>query len=345
MTTAWHETSRPADLAALVDAIAYRTGCWVLVERFGQVLSHGTGATACPAALADAVLNKSTTTLRASVVWTGRGPLLEGSTDGMVVTAAELGGGATAWFLGGPCAQADVDALSTSLPSEGVPLSDPWVADLVHRRGIRRTGDAPSARLVVLQGGAPVTVLAAAAWQTVAGTAVRVHVQDGYLLLILPPHQDPTPVLVAIRRRYPQARAGTAATPAGVTDWAATFEIATRALEAAIALGILVGDASDPVVAADMVVAHAKEAAAALVKQLPGSALRRLEDHDDRAGSDLLRTVEVWCASGFDVARSAGALHVHVNTLRYRLRRAGEVSGLDLSQSRQRLAAQLLTAR
>lgn len=345
MTTAWHETPRPADLAALVDAIADRSGCWLVVERFGQVLCHGAGAAACPAPLAAAVLSKRTTALRSAVMWSGRGALLEGSLDGLCVTAAELGDGATAWFVGGQCGQADVEAVSASLLSEGLPLSDPWIGDLLHRRGIRRSGDAPSARLVVLQGGTTVTALAAAAWQTVAGTAVRVHVEDDCLLLVLPPDQDPTSVLAALRKRHPQVRAGTATTPAGAADWAMTFELATRALEAARALGVSVGDASDPVVGAEMAVARATEAAAALVRQLPGSALRRLEDHDHRTGSDLLRTVEVWCSSGFDVARAAGALHVHVNTLRYRLRRAGEISGLDLSLSRQRLAAQLLTAR
>ena len=48
MTTAWHEMSRPADLAALVDAIADRSGCRLVVERFGQVLCHGAGAGGVP---------------------------------------------------------------------------------------------------------------------------------------------------------------------------------------------------------------------------------------------------------------------------------------------------------
>jgi DNA-binding PucR family transcriptional regulator len=42
-----------------------------------------------------------------------------------------------------------------------------------------------------------------------------------------------------------------------------------------------------------------------------------------------------------DVRSAAKLLHVHPNTLRYRVRRAAEVTGIDLDDPLQRLFAQL----
>ena len=58
--------------------------------------------------------------------------------------------------------------------------------------------------------------------------------------------------------------------------------------------------------------------------------LRRLARHD-RDGQ-LRRTLAAWFAHDMKVAPSAGALHVHRNTLEYRLRRIGEITALDLSR-------------
>src|SRR5436190_795237 len=59
----------------LVDAISFRTGTWVVVERFGEVLAHGRGSTPCPGALASAIVDKGTSPLREAAVWSrGRRP-------------------------------------------------------------------------------------------------------------------------------------------------------------------------------------------------------------------------------------------------------------------------------
>ncbi|PXY26116.1 PucR family transcriptional regulator [Prauserella sp. PE36] len=49
---------------------------------------------------------------------------------------------------------------------------------------------------------------------------------------------------------------------------------------------------------------------------------------------ELLRTVRVYLECSGSPARAAKALHVHVNTLRYRLARAGELLGADLTDFR-----------
>ncbi|MHB1372927.1 MAG: sugar diacid recognition domain-containing protein [Thauera sp.] len=58
--------------------------------------------------------------------------------------------------------------------------------------------------------------------------------------------------------------------------------------------------------------------------------LQRLATHD-RDGQ-LRRTLAAWFAHGMKTAASAEALHVHRNTLDYRLRRIAELTGLDLAR-------------
>jgi hypothetical protein len=54
-----------------------------------------------------------------------------------------------------------------------------------------------------------------------------------------------------------------------------------------------------------------------------------LIDHDQRRGTDLVKTLGAYCAHRANVAATARALHVHVNSLLKRLDRAGSVLGLD----------------
>ena len=70
--------------------------------------------------------------------------------------------------------------------------------------------------------------------------------------------------------------------------------------------------------------------------------LQRLLDYDRDHGCDLLSSLSCWLERGGDISRASEALGVHENTLRYRIRRAAEVAGLDLADPRQRLAIALL---
>jgi len=62
-------------------------------------------------------------------------------------------------------------------------------------------------------------------------------------------------------------------------------------------------------------------------------ALRELLDPLDR-NPDLQHTLEVYLAKDLDRRQTATNLHVHPNTLDYRLRRIVELTGLDPSTSR-----------
>lgn len=69
--------------------------------------------------------------------------------------------------------------------------------------------------------------------------------------------------------------------------------------------------------------------------------LTTLVEHDNRHQGRLAESLLTYLNSFGDVRAAAAQLHVHPNTLRYRMRRAEELTGLDLSRPDQRLLAML----
>ncbi|MCU1595595.1 MAG: PucR C-terminal helix-turn-helix protein [Frankiales bacterium] len=67
----------------------------------------------------------------------------------------------------------------------------------------------------------------------------------------------------------------------------------------------------------------------------------RLVEHDRVHGGDLLETLRAYFIAVGDVKAAAASLGLHYNTVRYRLKRAQEVAGLDLTDPDQRLLAEL----
>ena len=63
-----------------------------------------------------------------------------------------------------------------------------------------------------------------------------------------------------------------------------------------------------------------------------------LEAHDRERRSDVIRTLEGYLAAGGSATGAAALLNVHRNTLAYRLRRIGELTGADLDDEDTRLA-------
>ena len=63
--------------------------------------------------------------------------------------------------------------------------------------------------------------------------------------------------------------------------------------------------------------------------------------HDRSNGGELVRTLEGYFAALGNVHHAAAQLHVHRNTLIYRLRRIGEISGFNLKRAEDVLALQL----
>ncbi len=69
--------------------------------------------------------------------------------------------------------------------------------------------------------------------------------------------------------------------------------------------------------------------------------VKRLLSYDARRGTDYGETLRVWLDAFGDSAAAAGILQVHRNTLRYRLERIAQISGLRLDDPEERLIAAL----
>jgi len=68
-----------------------------------------------------------------------------------------------------------------------------------------------------------------------------------------------------------------------------------------------------------------------------GRMLAPLIDYDRARGTPLLRTLEIYLQCHGNLRQSARDLHIHLNTLHYRLRRISELTGADLKDADARL--------
>ncbi|MBH5319626.1 PucR family transcriptional regulator [Paenibacillus sp. GSMTC-2017] len=69
--------------------------------------------------------------------------------------------------------------------------------------------------------------------------------------------------------------------------------------------------------------------------------LTRLKQYDEEHNSDLLHTLEVFLSFDSNVKEAAKELHVHFNTLSYRLKRISEIGGIDLGSMDQKVTTYL----
>jgi DNA-binding PucR family transcriptional regulator len=63
-----------------------------------------------------------------------------------------------------------------------------------------------------------------------------------------------------------------------------------------------------------------------------------LRRHDEHHATRYVDTLRAWLAAQGDLHEAAERLGVHENTVRYRLRKMAEVTDLDLTDARKRLA-------
>lgn len=111
-------------------------------------------------------------------------------------------------------------------------------------------------------------------------------------------------------------------------DWARAFSLASRCGAVLRAIGH-----TDLGATTGRYVLYAMIFDAERVRELDrfiADAIGPLLDYDRRRGTDLVDTLSTYYAHRANVAATARALHVHVNTLLKRLDRAGEVLGVDL---------------
>lgn len=84
--------------------------------------------------------------------------------------------------------------------------------------------------------------------------------------------------------------------------------------------------------------------AVAALRQDALGPLVALRDHDDQHGADYQRTLAAWLDHPGAPTQAARAIHVHPNTMRYRMSRIADLAGLDLDDPTVRLAVRLQLA-
>ncbi|MGF6881077.1 DNA-binding PucR family transcriptional regulator [Nocardia sp. GAS34] len=78
--------------------------------------------------------------------------------------------------------------------------------------------------------------------------------------------------------------------------------------------------------------------------QLRDPRLDTLAEYDEKYSADLCSSLEVYLAHRGDVRAAAADLRIHPNTLRYRIRRATQLMGLDLDSAPDRLLLEIQLA-
>lgn len=90
----------------------------------------------------------------------------------------------------------------------------------------------------------------------------------------------------------------------------------------------------------DILLARARSALLATPRDV--GRMQVLIDHDRQRGSELVATLATYLDHYGEPKQAARELHVHPNTLRYRMRQIIDLSGLDLTNHRVRLAVALV---
>lgn len=79
-------------------------------------------------------------------------------------------------------------------------------------------------------------------------------------------------------------------------------------------------------------------------EKIRGFALSKLGcllEYDDKNNSSLLKTLEVYLKKNCNLRETAAALYIHVNSLKYRLKRVKQLTGFDFSNEEDRFQSQL----
>ncbi len=159
--------------------------------------------------------------------------------------------------------------------------------------------------------------------------------RDKTVLALLPvPPGGVDRLVAAVRsaheRRSSRSRIGISSTCAGEQNFGGAFAQARQAL-----LGTVVLRGEPPVVCYEELGAYKyllRLAEERVPRDETVEAVARLADYDRDRGAQLLATLEEFLGRHGSVSATSDALYVHPNTLRQRLRRIAEISGLDLAE-------------
>lgn len=177
--------------------------------------------------------------------------------------------------------------------------------------------------------------------------AVVVDTRDVLVVLVrnLPRRADADRGLMSARRLVQAARRIDGSVTAGISGVLDLISDLPAAFADAADAATIAGARNEAVVCVDDAWAEIvlERLRAWLPAHLPlNDPVGRLSRHDQAHGSELLRSLGSWLRLGQGAPQAASELGVHVNTLRYRLRRAADMADVDLSDNTQRLVVELL---
>ena len=222
------------------------------------------------------------------------------------------------------------------------PNADRWRCDLAEELAVRPVGGTAESPVVAALGDQVVTLVPLPAGPgpgaiegpdlqdaSRAGAGPAAHAFAARL-------RDAQPVLESDRSRI-RITAGISAPAEGVAGLAGALHEAQSARRLAAIRAGTAGPAPAPtvsVVTSDEVASHEL-----LLASVPGSVLRSFRDrllgpllaYDERHRAELLPTLREFLACSGSWNACAARMYVHVNTVRYRIRRIEELTGRDLS--------------
>lgn len=165
---------------------------------------------------------------------------------------------------------------------------------------------------------------------------------EGIMFLLVGPQpcsdrRDATAVAKGLLRYDSDARIGISAAIASAADIPSAYRDARELAEMA-------GPPFDCSLLADD--RWAELAVRRLVSLMPQAfpsfnPVQRLRAYDSRRRSNLAESLYTWIMCNCDTGAASAQLFVHPNTLRYRLQRSEEISGLDLQNADERMLFQL----
>jgi DNA-binding PucR family transcriptional regulator len=171
----------------------------------------------------------------------------------------------------------------------------------------------------------------------------------GYLLLPDLPEHDADPIVLGLAREIVAAarkRLGLTVRAAVGSVVGSLADVAESRSEADRVLDVLVdsGDAGEVATMADVRAKVLLDETLTILESDPrlrDPRVTTLVEHDATHGTELVGSLVAYLDHVRDVRAAARRLNVHPNTLRYRLKRATELSGLDLADPGQSLFAHL----
>jgi hypothetical protein len=191
-----------------------------------------------------------------------------------------------------------------------------------------------------------------ALWERITtGIGRRPAVADlhGLLYAVVPDGPDEggwTALRTALSGQSGDHALAAAGAPVPLTDLPRSREQAEETL-GLLRAGLVAGAVADYQETWTVLALHRLATAAATAGVADVGPLPSLRQHDDANGTDYLRTLYEWLRHPGEPRAAGLELRIHPNTLRYRMRKISELSGVDLTDPNVRLAllSQLVTVR